>query len=148
MKTYTLPISWVQSGLIKISADSLNEAVDTLNNLDLASLAVVGATVPNTTRVVYTQLASHVPDEYLTNIIRLYISSKMPNCPHCDRAKEYLKENNIKYEEIDLATDSDARTYVRGRTGSLAVPQIEVGNELLRGFNPDQLEAVLGKYGD
>ena len=146
MKEYTLPISWGQSGLIKISANNLQEAIDTLQKVDTSTLAVVGVTIPKSMNVVYPELFRYVSDEFLTNTLKLYVSSKMPKCPHCTQAKEYLKENDINYVEIDLATDEEARTYVRNRTGSLAVPQIEVGNELVRGFVKEQFEMVLEKY--
>jgi glutaredoxin len=146
MKKYDIPLMWAQGGVLTVSAETLNDALETLANIDMSKLVLTGVTLPNSTKVVYQQLAKHVPDEYITDTIKLYISSKMPNCGYCQKAKEYFKKNNIEYETIDIANDSEARKYVRGRTGSLAVPQIEIGNELLRGFNLLEAERVLRKY--
>lgn len=53
---------------------------------------------------------------------KLTIYSK-PNCPWCDRAKELATSNGIKYQEIDLSENSEAKEYILG-LGHKTVPQI------------------------
>lgn len=31
-----------------------------------------------------------------------------PTCPHCQRTKEFLKENEVDFENIDVAADQEA----------------------------------------
>jgi ribonucleoside-diphosphate reductase alpha chain len=48
-----------------------------------------------------------------------------PNCPYCDKATEYLKENNIKYKYIDIIEDFKAKEFLI-LNGKNTVPQIYV----------------------
>jgi glutaredoxin len=57
--------------------------------------------------------------------------------------KEFLSRKGIKYSEMDVAKDQRARDEMVQRTGRLAVPTIKVGNEVIVGFNPKELEKLL-----
>lgn len=65
-------------------------------------------------------------------------------CPHCHMAKKYLDEKNIQYESIDVGADRDAAMALVERTGQMAVPVIEIGDELIVGFQKDKINAALG----
>ena len=44
-------------------------------------------------------------------------------CPYCVQAKNYLKQNNIDFTEINIEQDEQAREYIMGQ-GHRTVPQI------------------------
>lgn len=44
-------------------------------------------------------------------------------CPYCVQAKNYLKQNNIDFTEINIEQDEQAREFVMGQ-GHRTVPQI------------------------
>jgi glutaredoxin len=44
-------------------------------------------------------------------------------CPYCVNAKNYLKNNDIPFTEINIEQDSDAREFIMGE-GHRTVPQI------------------------
>jgi glutaredoxin len=44
-------------------------------------------------------------------------------CPFCVNAKNYLKNNNIPFEEINVEQDPDAREFITSQ-GHRTVPQI------------------------
>lgn len=44
-------------------------------------------------------------------------------CPYCAQAKNYLKNNNIDFEEINIEESIDAMNFVRS-AGHRTVPQI------------------------
>jgi len=46
-----------------------------------------------------------------------------PQCPFCDRAKQYLYRNNIMFLEVDVSQDPDAIEYLRAQ-GHSTVPQV------------------------
>lgn len=46
-----------------------------------------------------------------------------PDCPHCVNAKNYLKHNNIPFQEINIEQNLDASEFVTGQ-GHRTVPQI------------------------
>ena len=56
-----------------------------------------------------------------------------PTCPFCVRAKRLLERKGVKYEEIDVAGDDDARMKLSQRTGRRTVPQIFIGDEHVGG---------------
>ncbi len=59
-------------------------------------------------------------------------------CPHCLTAKQFLKEHHIPYEERDVNSDPKAlkEFQMLKLTG---VPAFLVGDELMVGFNGEQL---------
>lgn len=52
------------------------------------------------------------------------------NCPFCDKAKKYLKENSIEFIELNIAHDNDARNFLLSQ-GHKTVPQIYRGEDLI-----------------
>jgi glutaredoxin len=57
--------------------------------------------------------------------------------------KEFLSQKGLKYAEYDVAKDERARAEMLRKTGRLAVPTIEVGRDVVVGFNPSELERLL-----
>lgn len=70
-------------------------------------------------------------------------------CSWCNRAKKFLKENNIEYEYIDIDQCSmeDRRKIIKdiqSRGGTLAYPTLIIDNEtLLTGAPQDKLKEIL-----
>ena len=71
-------------------------------------------------------------------------------CPWCVKAKDYLKENKIKYEELDVGSDENARNDMVKKSGQLGVPVIEIAKEgeekptIIIGFDQEALDEALG----
>ena len=66
-----------------------------------------------------------------------------PGCPPCYAAKQFLTERNIAFEYKDVTADSGAlRELVK--LNSRSTPTIVVGEEVMVGFDPERLEALLG----
>ncbi len=66
-----------------------------------------------------------------------------PDCPVCKRAKAYLAQKGIAYEEIDVSADRKAAAEMVARSGQMGMPVILVGDAMLVGFNPLKLDAAL-----
>ena len=64
-------------------------------------------------------------------------------CPWCVKAKEFLKENNIKFKDINISEDEKARNDIIERSGQIGVPIIEIGKEIIVGFDEPKLRKVL-----
>lgn len=146
MKKYTIPVNWVQVGLVNITAESLSEAVEIVDKLDFSMTPVLGNTLPDSIRVSYSRLSAHVEDEFLSEGVKLYVSGKMEKCPFCEQARKYFNENNIEYTEIDIDKDSESLAYLEKQLKSISVPVIEIGNEIIIGFNKEKVEYLLRKY--
>jgi glutaredoxin-like YruB-family protein len=70
-----------------------------------------------------------------------------PVCGYCKALKEYLKSNNIEFTEFDLSVDAVKRDEVVNKTGQLAVPVIEIDNEIIVGFDKARIAQALGLNG-
>ena len=44
-------------------------------------------------------------------------------CPYCERAKQYLRNGNIPFQEVNLADNEEARNFLKAQ-GHKTVPQI------------------------
>lgn len=64
-------------------------------------------------------------------------------CPHCKAAKNYLKENNIDFEEKNVDEDRSAIDYLVEK-GHRGVPVINIDGEDLVGFNKELVDEKLG----
>jgi glutaredoxin 3 len=63
-----------------------------------------------------------------------------PICPYCVRAKRLLEKKGVRYEEIDVSGDDQARADLAQRTGRRTVPQIFIGGHHIGGS--DELYAL------
>ena len=68
-----------------------------------------------------------------------------PTCPYCRQVKEYLSEKGVEYAEHNVATDLEARNAMVRKSGQLGVPVIEVGDEVIVGFNRAKIDELLGQ---
>lgn len=68
-----------------------------------------------------------------------------PTCPWCKKTKEWMKEKKIKYKEFNVADDAKARDKMIELSGQMGVPVLEIGNEIIIGFNPKKMEEALKK---
>ena len=66
-----------------------------------------------------------------------------PDCSICRKAKEYLAQNGIAYEEIDVASDRRAADEMVQKSGQLGVPVIIADGVMLAGFNQLKLDVAL-----
>jgi len=66
-----------------------------------------------------------------------------PTCPYCEMAKQYFKSKNIDYEEVDVSSDIEAAREMIEKTGQMGVPVIEIGNNIIIGFNKPAIERAL-----
>lgn len=67
-----------------------------------------------------------------------------PTCPFCIRAKQFLKDNNIFFEDIDVSSDQTAAQEMIARSGQMGVPVIDIDGQLIVGFDKEQIKKALG----
>ncbi|MDY6838090.1 MAG: FAD-dependent oxidoreductase [Thermodesulfobacteriota bacterium] len=64
--------------------------------------------------------------------LTIYVS---PGCPFCEKAKLFLEEKGIGYEEVSAPAKSGAWQEMRKKTGSSSLPQILVGDTPVGGYS-------------
>lgn len=65
------------------------------------------------------------------------------NCVFCKKAKEFFKEHNINYKEIDVGKDVKAAREMIEKSGQMGVPVIEVDDDIIIGFDKPALMKAL-----
>lgn len=68
-----------------------------------------------------------------------------PTCPWCIKAKEWLKENNVEFDNKDVGEDESARNEMLEKSGQMGVPVLDIGGKIIIGFDVDQIKEALGK---
>ncbi|MDP2704349.1 MAG: glutaredoxin family protein [bacterium] len=66
-----------------------------------------------------------------------------PSCVYCKIAKEFFRENNIKYTELNVVEDDEAREEMVEKSGQMGVPVIMVGDQVIIGFDEDKVSEAL-----
>ncbi len=66
-----------------------------------------------------------------------------PTCHFCHAAKEFFTANNVKFTDHNVAADLAKRKEMIEKSGQMGVPVISVGNELIVGFDEQQLRSLL-----
>jgi glutaredoxin 3 len=77
----------------------------------------------------------------MTKNVKVYST---PTCPYCVRAKQFLKENAVNFNDIDVSSDQDAAQEMIKRSGQMGVPVIDIDGELIVGFDKERIKKVLG----
>jgi len=66
-----------------------------------------------------------------------------PACPWCVRVKDYLRQNNIAFEDIDVSQNPIQAAAMVVKSGSQGVPQLWIGNEVAVGFDKPRIDMLL-----
>ncbi|MDD5116282.1 MAG: glutaredoxin domain-containing protein [Candidatus Omnitrophica bacterium] len=67
-----------------------------------------------------------------------------PTCPWCIRTKQFLKENNIDFQDIDVSSNQQAADEMVSKTGQMGVPVIDIEGQIVVGFDREKIKAILG----
>ena len=67
-----------------------------------------------------------------------------PDCPPCTIVKEFLKHNNVVYEEFDIKKDAAARNRLLYDYESYSTPTVVIDEEVVAGFQIEKLQQLLG----
>ena len=66
-----------------------------------------------------------------------------PACPYCYTLKEFLKEKNIAFEDIDVSSDTVARDEMIKKSGKFEAPILEIDGEIVVGFDKEKIVKLL-----
>jgi glutaredoxin-like YruB-family protein len=68
-----------------------------------------------------------------------------PTCPYCHMAKDYLKENKVTFEDIDVSKNPSAANEIVEKSGQMGVPVIIIDDKtVIVGFDRPALKKALG----
>jgi glutaredoxin 3 len=66
-----------------------------------------------------------------------------PVCPWCTKAKNFLKEHDVEFEDIDVSRDHDAAREMIEKSGQTGVPVIMIDSEIIVGFDRERIAKLL-----
>ncbi|OGJ12355.1 NrdH-redoxin [Candidatus Pacearchaeota archaeon RBG_16_35_8] len=66
-----------------------------------------------------------------------------PSCPWCLKAKEFFKQHKIPFKDFNVAENSKAAREMVKKSGQMGVPVIEIGKEIIIGYDEDTLKEIL-----
>ncbi|MBU3195785.1 glutaredoxin domain-containing protein [Clostridium algidicarnis] len=64
-------------------------------------------------------------------------------CPWCIKVKEYLRENNVSFNEKDINLDRNAAIEMMGKSGQGGVPVLDIDGKIIVGFDKENIDKVL-----
>ncbi len=73
-------------------------------------------------------------------IVKVYST---PSCPYCELLKQFLKDEGVEFEAIDVSQDEKAQNYIMEKTGKMAVPVTEIDDEIVIGFDRAKIVQLL-----
>mgnify|MGYP003581458668 CR=1 FL=1 len=66
-----------------------------------------------------------------------------PTCHFCHMAKELFKEKNIAFTDYNVAADMEKRKEMVAKSGQLGVPVLDIGGEIIVGFDRSKIGELL-----
>ena len=66
-----------------------------------------------------------------------------PTCPYCIRLKEYLKQKNINFVNIDVSLDKSSLEEMVKLTGQMGVPVVTIDGNVIVGFDKTKIDFQL-----
>ncbi|HZC30375.1 MAG TPA: glutaredoxin domain-containing protein [Gaiellaceae bacterium] len=65
-------------------------------------------------------------------------------CPWCVRVKQYLRERQVPFREIDVSRSASAARDLVRKTGRTGVPVVEIDGKPIVGFDRGRIDKLLG----
>jgi glutaredoxin 3 len=66
-----------------------------------------------------------------------------PTCPWCKKVKQFLADNNVQYQDLNVADDKGARDEMIKMTHQMAVPTVSVNGDFVVGYNEKAIKEKL-----
>jgi glutaredoxin-like YruB-family protein len=66
-----------------------------------------------------------------------------PTCPYCVTLKNFLKEKNFEFEDIDVSANPGAAQEMIQKSGQMGVPVIEIDGQIIIGFDREKIIKLL-----
>jgi len=73
--------------------------------------------------------------------VRIYST---PTCPYCIRAKQFLTDNKVEFENIDVSKDTVKAQEMFDKSGQMGVPILDIEGEIIVGFEREKIKQALG----
>ena len=66
-----------------------------------------------------------------------------PTCPYCVTLKNFLKEKNFEFEDIDVSANPGAAQEMIQKSGQMGVPVVDIDGQIVVGFDREKIINLL-----
>lgn len=66
-----------------------------------------------------------------------------PACPYCVTLKQFLKDREIDFEDIDVSKDKAALEEMVKKSGQMGVPVLDIDGQIVVGFDKEKISQLL-----
>ena len=66
-----------------------------------------------------------------------------PNCYYCVQLKDFLKKNNIKFQDIDVSKSKEKAKEMIKKSGQMGVPVTDINGKIIIGFDKEAIKEEL-----
>ncbi|MFP4551207.1 MAG: glutaredoxin family protein [Spirochaetales bacterium] len=66
-----------------------------------------------------------------------------PSCTYCKKAKDFFRQNNVRFTEYDVSRDQRRADEMVKKSGQMGVPVIDINGRIIVGFNQPEVERAL-----
>ena len=77
----------------------------------------------------------------MADSVKVYGTS---TCPYCQKAKQFLKDSNVRFEDIDVSSDKEKAKEMSEKSGQMGVPVIDIDGKIIVGFEEGEIKEALG----
>ena len=64
-------------------------------------------------------------------------------CPYCTQVKQFLDENDVEYEEVDVSESEEGREEMVEKSDQMGVPVVDIDGEIIIGFDKEKIKKAL-----
>lgn len=66
-----------------------------------------------------------------------------PTCPYCTYTKDFLTQQGVTFEDIDVTKDRSKAQEMIMKSGQMGVPVIDIDGTILVGYQPNEFARLL-----
>ena len=67
-----------------------------------------------------------------------------PTCTYCTAVKRYLRQQKVRFREVDVSRDAAAARDMQRRSGQMGVPVVDINGKIIVGFDRPRIDQALG----
>jgi glutaredoxin 3 len=126
--------SSIENIIYLLLAINKNKIISFINNLNTSNIIEPIKEIFIRTNTLY-----KTPEVEIMNV-KIYSS---PTCSFCMAAKEFFKENKIKYTDFDVTTNEKYKQEAIKKAGQIGVPVIDIDGKIIFGFDKEKIEEII-----
>ena len=65
-------------------------------------------------------------------------------CPWCVKVKDFLKQNKVEFNDIDVSKDPAKAQEMIQKSGQQGVPVLDIEGKIIIGFDQEAIKSALG----